>query len=125
MTRALDDRQEAVLRVALSSVGGSAHGPTVSKVAALAKTHESWPIRTLSVEALGRFGGKGQNETAGEALAHVATNDSYAIVREAALIALGSFDAGRARGVAKQLRDKDPEPRVRAAAATLLGAAAK
>jgi tetratricopeptide (TPR) repeat protein/HEAT repeat protein len=125
MVRALDDRQEAVLRVALSSVGSTANGAAVAKVASLAKTHESWPIRALSVEALGRSGQKGQKDGASEALAHVAVNDAYAIVREAALLALGSFDAARARTVAAQLRDKDPEPRVRTAAAGLLGAAVK
>ncbi len=53
---------------------------------------------------------------AGRQLAEAATKDSYALVRQAALEALASFDAAAARALAGRMASDDAEPRVREAA---------
>jgi hypothetical protein len=49
-------------------------------------------------------------------LAEAASRDTYALVREAALEALASFDPQNARVTAQRMVVSDPEPRVREAA---------
>ena len=78
-------------------------------VAALGKilaTHESWALRILAAEALGRLGNAGA-AGAGSHLADAAAKDAYALVRQAALEALASFDRSRAPG---SLRSVWPPP---------------
>lgn len=113
----LEDSSEPVQRVALAAVGS--HGPASERaVAAVGKilaTHESWAMRVLAAQALGRLGAAGAADAAPK-LADAATRDSYALVRQAALEALASFDAATARTVASRVAAADPEPRVRDAA---------
>jgi tetratricopeptide (TPR) repeat protein len=126
---ALVDSNEAVQRVALSAVGGPRAGGQLAPgderaVAAVAKilaTHESWAIRILAARALGRLGGLSAAGAAGASprLAEAATGDTYALVRQAALESLASFDPSGARAVAARLAATDPEPRVREAATAL------
>jgi hypothetical protein len=70
-------------------------------------------MRVLAAQALGRLGAAGNQGEARTALSGAATKDSYALVREAALVALASFDALGARTLAAQMSQKDAEPRVR------------
>jgi HEAT repeat protein len=81
-------------------------------------THPSWAMRALAANAMGRLGAAGGNGAAEAArrLADAATTDPYALVRQAAIEALASFDDCGARGVADRVAARDPEPRVRAAA---------
>jgi HEAT repeat protein len=126
---ALADPNDAVQRVALSAVGAPRASGQVAAgderaVAAVAKilaTHESWPMRILAAHALGRLGALSSAGAAGAAprLAEAAARDTYALVRQAALESLASFDAAAARGVAQRLAATDPEPRVREAATAL------
>jgi HEAT repeat protein len=126
---ALGDSNEAVQRVALSAVGGPRVGGQVAPgderaVAAAAKilaTHEAWAIRILAARALGRLGGLSPAGAAGASprLAEAAAGDTYALVRQAALESLASFDPAGARVVALRLATTDPEPRVREAATAL------
>jgi cellulose synthase operon protein C len=123
---ALEDSNEAVQRVAIAAVGAPRPGGRVvhgdgRAVAALGKilaTHESWALRILAARALGRVGAMGAPDAASY-LASAASKDTYALVRQAALEALASFDPAGARVVAQQVAASDPEPRVREAASAL------
>ena len=89
------DGDEAVQRVALSALGqaptdAAARSPPVAQ---LLGAHESWAMRVLAAQALGRLGKAGQRRGVGQGPAEAATKDAYALVREAALGALASFDA--------------------------------
>ena len=74
-------------------------------------------MRVLAAQAHGpaRRGGGGSRTRAGSS-AEAATKDAYALVRQAALEALASFDAAAARALAARMATTDPEPRVRDAA---------
>jgi cellulose synthase operon protein C len=123
---ALEDSNEAVQRVAIAAVGAPRPGGRVvhgdgRAVVALGKilaTHDSWALRILAARALGRVGAMGAPDAASH-LASAASKDAYALVRQAALEALASFDPAGARAVARQVAATDPEPRVREAASAL------
>ncbi|MBX3228352.1 MAG: HEAT repeat domain-containing protein [Labilithrix sp.] len=113
IARAVTDSSDAVQRVALSSIGTSAERrPDTAAVAAASKvmrSHESWAMRVLAAQALGRLGGA----EATKALKEAATKEPYALVREAALVALSSYDKNEAAALATQMATHDAEPRVR------------
>jgi tetratricopeptide (TPR) repeat protein len=126
----LEDANEAVRRVALACVGGNAaatmdgaHGGAArldgeggdrlgAAVGAILAHSERWAMRVLAAQALGRLGAKGV-PAASPALSTAAVNDGYALVRQAALEALASFDSAAARSVAQRVAEGDPEPRLR------------
>lgn len=120
----LEDPNESVQRVALAAVatrradGGAvpASAHAVQAVGKILATHESWAMRVLAAQAMGRLGHAGAGAEAVASLTQSATTDSYALVRQAALEALASFDASSARPLAARLAASDPEPRVRDAA---------
>jgi tetratricopeptide (TPR) repeat protein len=122
----LEDPADAVQRITLASIaaprsdGAPAAGSeaTVAAVAKVLASNESWAIRILAARALGRLGA-GHAASAAASLTRAAGSDAYALVREAALEALASFDAVGARGLAGQMAANDPEPRVREAAAAI------
>jgi len=122
----LEDPSDAVQRITLASIAAarSDAGPaagseaTVTAVGKVLAGHESWAIRILAARALGRLGGA-HPASAAACLSRAASDDAYALVREAALEALASFDAAGARAVAQRMATADPEPRVREAAAAL------
>jgi len=123
----LEDGNEAVQRVALAAVGAArADGRTMPAsaraVAAVGKVlsgHESWAMRVLAAQAMGRLGAAGAGPEAGRQLAEAATKDGYALVRQAALEALASFDRAAARTLASRMASDDAEPRVREAASAI------
>ena len=130
---ALEDSNEAVQRVAIAAVGvaraGRAHRPlapgderaveALGKILAAQDTEQDgWAMRILAARALGRLGALGAT-SAGPRLAEAASKDTYALVRQAALEAMASFDATGARAVAQRVAATDPEPRVRDAASAL------
>jgi cellulose synthase operon protein C len=122
----LEDGNESVQRVALAAVatpqagaGGGAVPASARAVAAVGKilaTHDSWAMRVLAARAMGRLGHAGAGPDASTRLSEAATKDAYALVRQAALEALDSFDDAKARALAAQVAGSDPEPRVRDAA---------
>jgi tetratricopeptide (TPR) repeat protein len=132
---ALEDSNETVQRVAIAAVGVPRAGgrPTAPNqvapgderaTAALARIlakHDSWPMRILAARALGRLGALGATgaSRAGPPLAEAAVKDAYALVRQAALESLASFDAAGARVLAQRLAASDPEARVRETASAL------
>ncbi|WP_437637802.1 tetratricopeptide repeat protein [Sorangium sp. So ce854] len=133
---ALGDPEESVRRAALSALGAVRHGPTIAAVSELLRSSSSWPLRVRAAEALGRLGAPGAGGASGagaagarpsqvvETLGAAARSDAYALVREAAARALVAADRAAAAPVLKQLAARDPEPRVRQAAAELMRSAA-
>jgi tetratricopeptide (TPR) repeat protein/HEAT repeat protein len=131
----LEDPVEDVRRVALASIGAQSldgvAAPAIERaVQALGTILDSdrgddaehaerdWPMRVLAAQALGRLG---RSDRAGAA-AHLTAaikGDRYALVREASLEALASFDTADAVPIARAAVVNDPEPRVREAAAKL------
>ncbi len=123
---ALGDPEESVRRAALAALGAVRHGPTIAAVSELLRTSPSWPLRVRAAEALGRLGAPagGRSGQVAGTLGAAARSDAYALVREAAARALASADRAAAAPVLKQLAARDPEPRVRQAAAELMRSAA-
>jgi len=120
----LEDANESVQRVALAAVatpradGGAvpASARAVAAVGKILSAHESWAMRVLAAQAMGRLGRAGGGPDAVARLSDAATKDTYALVRQAALEALASFDGDAARALAARVATSDPEPRVRDAA---------
>jgi HEAT repeat protein len=109
---AIGDANESVQRVALAAIGKQADPIAVAAVGRLLANHENWAVRVLAAQAMGRLGaGRGREAT--EHLEQAATHDSYALVREASLVALAAFDPARARDLATKIAASDAEPRVR------------
>jgi tetratricopeptide (TPR) repeat protein/HEAT repeat protein len=127
----LEDPDEGVQRVALSAVGAppsdghAVHATPQAVVAAgrILATHANWAMRVLAARALGRLGAEGASADATKRLSEAALADAFALVRQAALEALASFDPGTARPLARRISTSDPEPRVRQAAAAIANAA--
>jgi tetratricopeptide (TPR) repeat protein len=117
----LDDPSEAVQRVALAAVAmprsdGARPPASARAVAAVGRAleaHESWALRVLAAQAMGRLGAAGAGPEASRRLAEAATRDAYALVRQAALESLAFFDAAAARTLATRMVTSDPEPLVR------------
>jgi tetratricopeptide (TPR) repeat protein len=116
----VDDANEAVQRVALAAIGKRADARAVAAVGRLLATHDNWAMRVLAAQAMGRLGAAGAASEAARGLTSAATNDKYALVREAALEALATFDAARAKQLAQRMSASDPEPRVREAALAIV-----
>lgn len=107
------DPNELVQRAALGAVGKNATAAAVTNVTDVLLRHRSWSMRALAAEALGRLGKAGATKEASAGLRQATAKESYAIVREAALLALASFDRAEARTLATAMAASDPEPRVR------------
>ncbi len=130
LIEAASDANDAVERVALAALGThpSHRVPRAFEAVARILAHdESWALRVLAAEALGRLGsaasGGASAAVVGD-LERAATADPYAMVREASLRALASVDPTGAAAVARHALEKDEEPRVRDAARALLGGSA-
>lgn len=115
IARAMTDSNDAVQRVALSNIGGKADPNAVTAASKVMHTHESWAMRVLAAQALGRLGGP----EATRQLKEAAVKEPYALVREAALVALASYDKNEASQLAAQMAAHDAEPRVRETAAKI------
>ncbi len=113
IAQAVTDSSENVQRVALASIGNHADQKTALAVGKVMRSHESWAMRVLAAQALGRLGAAGAAAEATRQLKEAATKEAYALVREAALIALASYDRSEAIQLATQMAASDAEPRVR------------
>lgn len=113
MVSALGDPDVTVQRVALDAVGSAADAKATAQVIKILKDHPQWSMRTLAASALGRLGKTGSAKEASVALQEAAKSEPYALVREAALVALAGLDANVAKMVAQEVATKDAEPRVR------------
>jgi len=122
----LEDTTDSVRRVALAAVcalradgtRAPANERAVGVVARILATDESWAMRILAAEALGRMALGGFSD-ADARLAEAATSDPFALVRQAALASLAASDPTAARAVAHRIATSDPEPRVRETARAL------
>jgi HEAT repeat protein len=119
IARAVTDPLESVQRVALASIGAHGDAKSVAAVAKVLRTHESWAMRVLAAQALGRLGAAGAGAEATKHLKEAAQKEPYALVREEALVALASYDKNEAIQLAAQMEKNDPEPRVRERAAKI------
>jgi len=117
IAQAVTDPADSVQRVALSSMGQHADAKSVAAAAKVMRGHESWAMRVLAAEALGRLGVAGATAEATKQLKEAATKETYALVREAALVALSTYDKAEASQLAATIATTDPEPRVRETAA--------
>jgi tetratricopeptide (TPR) repeat protein/HEAT repeat protein len=118
---ALGDPEESLRRAALSAIGSIKHGPTIAAVSLLARESASWSLRVRATEALGRLGMGGSPPAAVvETLGAAARSDPYALVREAAVIAIAKLGRDVAGPILREIAGKDAEPRVRETALGLL-----
>jgi hypothetical protein len=85
------------------------------------RTHESWAMRVLAAQALGRLGVAGAGGEATRQLKEAATKEPYALVREAALIAMATYDKSESAQLATYMATHDAEPRVRETAQRIRG----
>lgn len=123
----LEDSTESVVRVALAAVSARrpdgrappANERAVSAVGRILATHDGWAMRVLAARAMGRLGAAGAGAEASKRLQDAATKDAYALVRQAALESLATFDATAARALAARMAASDSEPRVRDMAKSL------
>jgi tetratricopeptide (TPR) repeat protein len=125
----IEDPNEVVQRVALAAASAPRAGAdravaterTVAAAGRVLAGHASWAIRALAAGALGRLGAAGGNggTEAARRLTEAGTTDTYALVRQAALEGLASFDACSARALADRIAAGDPEPRVRTVATAI------
>lgn len=123
IAQAVTDPTDAVQRVALASIGqNSADAKSVAAVAKVMRGHESWAMRVLAAQALGRLGAHGAGAEATKQLREAAAKEPYALVREAALLALAEYDKAAAAELATQMAQTDAEPRVRETASRIRGA---
>jgi len=116
---ALKDEQSSVRRAALAAITDSSL-ESKRLVIELLKSEADWALRESAAETLGRIGAGSQDAEVFAALGQSAKDDSFAIVREAALEALVRVDAVRAERALKLSHDSDPEPRVKSRAQALL-----
>ena len=113
---ALDDEDGSVQRAALEVLAERRDPATIGPVSQLLGGSDPWPVRLRAAQALGSIAAESSNESAFVALSRAATKDDYALVREAATLALPRVDPKRARSVLETIAEQDPEPRVRQAA---------
>jgi hypothetical protein len=112
------DAEPAVRRAALSALGPE-QAELAGAVAERLGQEQEWPLRATAAEALGRMA-KGKADAAvTTALSRAAQADPYALVREAALKALVEVAGGAALPLLRQLKERDPEPRLRGLAERL------
>lgn len=119
MVSALGDPDATVQRVAIDAVGAVADPKATQEVVRILKEHPQWSMRTLAAGALGRLGKAGSAKEATQALSDAARTEPFALVREAALVALVEVDPEGARALARDLSTKDAEPKVREVAARI------
>jgi HEAT repeat protein len=93
----------------------------VDAVTALLEKAAGWPARVRAAEALGVLAAGGKSAKAISALTRAAQKDQTALVREAAVVALGKIDPVGTRQVLEHVAKTDAEPRVQQAARHALG----
>jgi hypothetical protein len=117
---AIEDPVPEVQTAALAALSPLQATDAIRVVTELLGGDTDWPVRVRAAATLGRLGRGSADPRAIAALSAVATTDSFALVRDAAVQALFQVDEARARGVLSEIAANDPEPRVRQRARTLL-----
>ncbi|NRA33477.1 MAG: HEAT repeat domain-containing protein [Polyangiaceae bacterium] len=114
---ALQDPSADVIRVAIALVTEHAIEAARPGVIDVLRSAVEWPLRVSAAQALGALP---SHPEAIAALQQVASLDSLALVREAAVLSLFALDPKKARKSLKSRVENDPEPRVRELSKTLL-----
>jgi HEAT repeat protein len=112
------DVEPSVRRAALSALGPEQRELARGVAARLNKEAE-WPLRATAAEALGRMAKSSADPVVAEALTRATLGDPYALVREAAARALVAVVGAVALPTLQQLKERDPEPRLRSLAERL------
>jgi len=118
---ALGDPEDRVVRAALGALVETRSAEAVTAVARLLAQAKDWSLRLEAARALGEMGADAARHGATAALGQAARGDPFALVREAALVALGRVAPEAARPVLRRAAAQDPEPRVRETARSELG----
>ena len=120
ITEALYDEDESVQRAVLSVLEESG---AIAAVTALCRTlsdNETWSLRLRAARALGFLEPGRAPASALESLSKAARTDSFALVREAAIVALARVAPGAAKPVLTEAMVDDDEPAIRRKAKELL-----
>jgi len=117
---ALVDSAEGVQHAALTALGHAKGKASIDAVTRLLASSPNWPVRVRAAETLAKLAASPKDAKAFAALGSAAKQDEYALVREAAVRALGRVDARGAQAVLSEIAAKDAEPRVRQAARAIL-----
>jgi cellulose synthase operon protein C len=107
------DPEPSVRRAALSGLGPTQRD-LAPQVAARMNQEPEWPLRATAAEALGRM--DNADAAVVSALTRAALQDTYALVREGATRALARVLGPRALPTLRQVKARDPEPRLQALA---------
>jgi tetratricopeptide (TPR) repeat protein len=112
------DPEPGVRRAALSALGPE-QKELARGIAGRLNQEQEWPLRATSAEALGRIAKGSGDAVVAEALTRASLGDPYALVREGAARALAAVVGPAALPTLRQLKERDPEPRLRALAERL------
>jgi HEAT repeat protein len=112
------DSEPSVRRAALSALGPE-QKELARGVAARLNKEAEWPLRATAAEALGRMAKGSADPVVAEALTRATLGDPYALVREGAARALVAVVGVAALPTLQQLKERDPEPRLRSLAERL------
>jgi cellulose synthase operon protein C len=112
------DAEPSVRRAALSALGPE-QKELARGVAARLNKEAEWPLRATAAEALGRMAKGSADPVVAEALTRATLSDPYALVREGAARALAAVVGAAAVPTLRQLKERDPEPRLRSLAERL------
>ncbi|MSP25983.1 MAG: tetratricopeptide repeat protein [Myxococcales bacterium] len=131
VVRALDPSDAELCLAVLASLEDLSDRATHDAIVGLLRHATSWSVRSRAATMLGRASvePRGADDDARMksartgALAHAARKDTFAIVREAALVALSARDRLAAAPTLRDALANDDEPRVRQVAGQLLDAA--
>jgi HEAT repeat protein len=116
----LNDSSEDVQHAALSALARSKSPAAVRAVAELLEKSPLWPVRVGAAETLASLTETARDARAFAVLSQAAQNDAYALVREAAVRALGRVAKLRSRPILTRIASSDSEPRVQQAAQVIL-----
>lgn len=120
LVRAIVDPDPLVQQAALSSLVPPLDPEVLSAVTRLARTWESWPVRARATDVLAGLSGSAAGGSVVPVLGEIAEHDDMDFVREVAVRALGAAHGAVARAALERVAARDPEPRLRALAKTLL-----
>jgi len=123
---ALSDPDPDVAKAVLSSLALRDNPSTIGAVLKLLHEAPSWAMRARAAQALGQLAGAtlgtADADSVNRALQRAATEDPYALVREAAVRTLAARDRAYAKAVLEQVAARDQEPKLRTVAHELLSA---
>jgi tetratricopeptide (TPR) repeat protein/HEAT repeat protein len=117
---ALQDDDESVQRAALGVLGERGSREGVEALSTTLAESPVWSLRVRAAKALGQLPAGRAPTEAVAALSKAARQDSYALVREAALSSLAKVAGAGAKSVLSEAAAKDDEPAIRELAKKLL-----